>query len=163
MNKITFKRGHCHWKVIYKGAEVGVFHDQCNPNRDNSHKQYRCKDWTFSGVDGYDGRGKTRLLAIANCIKERKRLFSLADVKELNKEAGNYFFSRGAMGFFRSYMETGLLKGGYFVTSEKGEHSARAYTVRKVDYLDGSIDTIGEFEAHRIKEDAKEAIRFDRD
>lgn len=164
MDDITFKRGYHHWKAIYKGAEVGVFHDSCNPNRDNKHVTNRSKGWTFNGVDGYDGRGKTRLAAIADCIKERKRLFSLADVKQLNKDAGQYFFSRDTMRFFKSTIETGLLKGGYFITgeSQSGYASDRKYTARKVDYLDGSIKTLRDFNKCLTKEGAKDQIKADR-
>jgi hypothetical protein len=159
MKGITFKRGHYHWKVIYKGAEVGIFHDICS-NRPNTGKGR----WTFNGCDGYTGRGKTRLLAIADCIKERKRLFSLADVKELNREAGQYFFSRDTMRFFNSHIEGALLKGGYFVTSETQNYNTpRKYTARKVDYLNGSISTLGEFNECSTKDGAKYQIKADRD
>ena len=155
MKGITFKRGQGHWKVIYKGAEVGAFHDQTKALQ-------HARGWTFCGVDGYTGRGKTRLKAIEHCIQERKRLFSLADVKELNREAGQYFFSRSTMRFFSSCMETGLLKGGYFITSEEPPHGGRKYSARKVDYLNGSIETLSNFCEYRTKEDAKDTIRADR-
>lgn len=155
MNDITFKKGHYHWKAIYQGAVVGTFNDV---------KDRNLSGWTFNGVDGYDGRGKTRLKAIENCIQERKRLFSMADVKELNREAGQYFFSRDTMRFFKSTIETGLLKGGYFITgeSQSGYASGRKYTARKVDYLNGSIETIGEFHSFSTKDGAKDAIKADR-
>lgn len=152
MKKITFKRGQGHWKAIYQGAEVGVFHDVSN------HKGV----WCFEGVDGYTGRGKTRLAAIADCIKERKRIFTLADVKELNREAGQYFFSRDTMRFFKCTIETGLFKGGYFITSEQPPHGGRKYTARKVDFLNGSIKTIGEFGKCSTKALAKLDINLDR-
>ena len=160
MKGITFKRGHHHWKVIYKGAEVGIFHD-ITSNRPNKGKGR----WTFSGCDGYDGRGKTRLQAIADCIKERKRLFSMADVKDLNREAGQYFFSRDTMRFFKSTIETGLLKGGYFIAgeSQSGYAEGRKYTARKVDFLNGSVETLGDFGNCATKEDAKELIKSDRE
>ena len=159
MKEITFKRGYCHWKVLYQGAEVGVFHD--NACREDGDKRGR---WTFDGVDGYLGRGKTRLKAIENCIQERKRLFSLADVKELNREAGQYFFSRDTMRFFKSTIETGLLKGGYFITGESQSSyaSGRKYTARKVDFLNGSIETLGEFHSFSTRDGAKDAIKADR-
>jgi len=153
MKTITFKRGQGHWKVLYQGAEIGCFHDVA-----------RRIVWAFEGVDGYMGRGKTRLLAIADCIKERKRLFSLADVKELNREAGQHFFDRDTMRFFKSTIETGLLKGGYFITGESqtGYGSNRKYTARKVDYLNGSIKTLGEFNQCSTRDNAKIIINIDR-
>lgn len=159
MKKITFKRGQGHWKVIYQGAEVGAFHDAACQERGDTKGR-----WTFSGCDGYDGRGKTRLAAITDCIKERKRLFSLADVKELNREAGQHFFDRDTMRFFKSTIETGLLKGGYFITGESqtGYGSNRKYTARKVDYLNGSIETLGEFNQCSTKDNAKIIINIDR-
>lgn len=164
MKNITFKRGQGHWKVIYKGAEVGVFHDSCNPKRDKLSKIYKTKDWIFSGCDGYNGRGKTRLKAIENCIQDRKRLFSIADVKELNREAGQHFFDRSTMNFFKSTIETGLLKGGYFITgeSQRGYASGRKYTARKVDFLNGSIKMLDSFACYTSVEAAKMGIKADR-
>lgn len=157
MKRITFKRGQGHWKVIYQGAEVGAFHDQ-------TKAQQHARGWTFCGVDGYTGRGKTRLKAIENCMQERKRLFSMADIKELNREAGQYFFSRDTMRFFKSTIVTGLLKGGYFITgeSQSGYGSGRKYTARKVDYLNGSIQTLGEFGKCSTRALAKLNINLDR-
>lgn len=162
MKRITFKRGQGHWKVIYQGAEVGVFHDTCNPKRDKLSKIYKIKDWIFSGCDGYNGRGKTRLKAIESCIQDRKRLFSMADIKELNREAGQYFFERSTIRFFKSCIESGLLKGGYFITSEEPPHGGRKYSARKVDYLNGSIETLSDFCEYSTKEDARDAIKADR-
>lgn len=152
MKDITYKRGYHHWKAFYKGTEIGVFHDITQRNG----------VWSFCAAYGYSGRGKTRLAAIENCIKERKRLFTLADVKNLNRKSGFHFFDRSTMSFFKSTIETGLLKGGYFITSEKNGNSSRRYTARKVDYLDGSIPTLGQFQEFSTKQLAKLAINIDR-
>ena len=145
--KITYKKG----QAFYNGTIIGVFHDRRKPN-----------DWFFDAP--YGVHGKTRKEAIENTIKERKRLFTMADVKTLNKECGNHFFDRDTKRFFKSTIETTLLKGGYFITSESQSSytTGRRYTVRKVDYLDGSIHTVGEFQEHSSKQLAKLAINMER-
>ena len=84
---------------------------------------------------------------------------TIADVKKANKEAGSFFFDRKTMSFFNSKIESGLLKGKFFITSEQhGEHE-RAYTVREVQD-DASIKTIGKFMGHKTKAAAKSSISF---
>lgn len=63
-------------------------------------------------------------------------MYKIADIKAINREKGQYFFSRNTMKFFASkvlpYVYEG--KGGiYFVTSEKMcfEDYRRVFTVRK--------------------------------
>lgn len=68
---------------------------------------------------------------------------TLAEVKKANKDNGMLFFSPGSMKFFRSRMESTLLKGGYFITSEQFEDDEpRTFAVRRVEDTLGSIETI---------------------
>ena len=84
---------------------------------------------------------------------------TIADVKRLNKETGHYFFSPDTMRFFESRIETSLLKGNYFVTSELAPHDTeRKYTLREVDWNSGDINTIGDFYSHDSIDDAKKAL-----
>jgi len=69
------------------------------------------------------------------------------------------FFSKGAMQFFGSRIESALMKGDYFITSEQPPYGARKYTARKWN-RNGGIDSVGKgFTKYPTKEAAKEAIK----
>jgi hypothetical protein len=83
----------------------------------------------------------------------------MASVRAANQSIGNHWFDRDSMRFFNTRLESGLIAGRYFITSERmDENHARRYSVREA-LPDGSIDTIGEFQAYTTKEDAREAIK----
>lgn len=84
---------------------------------------------------------------------------TLAEFKAAHKAAGGHFFSRGAMRFFESRIESGLLKGGYFITSESyGDGSPRFYQVRQIDLADlRSIETVGDH--YETRDAAMDAVR----
>lgn len=86
---------------------------------------------------------------------------TLAQVKAANKAIGNYFFDRKSMRFFESKIESSLLKGEYFITSEKvGFRSySRRFSIRQV-LPDGSVKTFGNFNGFITKEQAKETLRI---
>lgn len=71
-----------------------------------------------------------------------------------------YWFSEETMAFFESRVETGLLAGDLFVTSERGPYddSPRLFSVRKfvINTERGTVDvaTIGDFQEHESLEDA---------
>jgi hypothetical protein len=84
---------------------------------------------------------------------------SMADVESANRQIGNHWFDRDTMRFFNTKIESGLIGGKYFITSERyDEDRPRRYSVRRAD-TDGTIDTVGEFHAHLTREDAREVIR----
>jgi len=85
---------------------------------------------------------------------------TIAEVRAANKAAGQYFFERATMRFFRSIVESGLYAGRYFVTSERGPHddSPRRYSVREAE-PDGGIETCGDFQEYLTIEDARAAAR----
>ena len=84
---------------------------------------------------------------------------TIEDVKSANRQTGGHWFDRDTMRFFNTKIESGLIGGKYFITSERyDEDRPRKYTVRMAA-PDGSVDTIGEFQAHLSKENAREAIR----
>jgi hypothetical protein len=72
---------------------------------------------------------------------------TIHDVKVANDLIDNHFFDPATMRFFNSRVETDLIDGRFFVTSEKGPNGIRAFTVREAK-PDGSIDTVGEFQEH---------------
>lgn len=90
---------------------------------------------------------------------------TMKEFKDLNKASGFYFFSDSTMQFFNSLVETELLKGNYFITSERFEDSNRKlwpkeYAVRKADLHTGSVETVSK--NHKSIKEAKEAIKRER-
>lgn len=84
-----------------------------------------------------------------------------AEMRVANERAGRYFFSAGAMRFFRSRVQTGVYGGRLFITSEqfedsRGNRARRRYTVRAC--LDnGTVETVGEFQAYATRSAAVHA------
>lgn len=80
------------------------------------------------------------------------RFYDMDDVRRANARRGHHFFESSTLRFFRSRIGTELYGGRYFVTSEQfapssGRPAARRYTVREV-LPDGSVETVGEFQAY---------------
>jgi hypothetical protein len=85
---------------------------------------------------------------------------SIESIKRANREAGLNWFAPDSMRFFGSRILSGVYSGRFFVTSERcrwGDHD-RLYSVR-VACPDGSIDTVGAFQAYRTARQAKAAAR----
>lgn len=84
---------------------------------------------------------------------------TITKIKQANKKAGGSFFDRGTMKFFNSKVESGVIKGKYFITSEKYEFfNPKRYTIRKITST-GSIDTIGNFCQFNSKRMASDYIK----
>lgn len=107
------------------------------------------------GVYTYDNPGKLLLR-----VKPRYRYMD--DIRKRNAAAGGHWFEPSTLRFFSSRVQEAFYgsKDGraYFVTSERGPHGPRAYSVR-VAQLDGSIDTVGEFQGYRTGQAAHAAAR----
>ena len=84
---------------------------------------------------------------------------TLAEVEAANKASGNHWFDRDTMNFFETSLETDLLVGGFFVSSEQPPHGPRLYSVRRVKNEQGHITTIGEFCGWKSKREASAAIK----
>lgn len=84
---------------------------------------------------------------------------TITELKALNKENGGCWFDRGSMRFFNCRIESPILGGRLFVSSERqdDEHK-RLYTVRSFDDK-GSIDTVGEFQEHSTRAEAMAAAK----
>lgn len=90
-------------------------------------------------------------------------------MKSAVNESGNRFFTPGAMEFFHTQIETPLIYGSYFVTSEYMEDPAekkytaryfteRFHTVPASAHMRYSDENIGEFQAYDSVAEAREAI-----
>ena len=68
---------------------------------------------------------------------------TIADVKQANKDAGYYFFSRDTMQFFGTRIESALYKNNTFITSDYTgfERNNRAYSVRVFHPETGIVNT----------------------
>jgi len=92
----------------------------------------------------------------------RKSSMSMADVRRLNREKGQYFFSRDTMKFFNSKVESDLIGDKYFVTSEQfsGDPALgvpagdRLFSVREFDSKTGRVKTYGDFQKFKTRAEA---------
>ena len=68
---------------------------------------------------------------------------TMADVKQANKDAGYYFFSKDTMRFFGTRIVSALYKNNTFITSDYTdfERNNRAYSVRVFHPETGIVDT----------------------
>ena len=83
---------------------------------------------------------------------------TIAEINAKNKEAGFCWFEKEAMAFFSSKIESDVMYGHFFITSEKcGEGHPRLFSVRYAD-IDGDIRTMGKFQGHKTKAAAKAFI-----
>lgn len=83
---------------------------------------------------------------------------TIAELCRLNKENGGCWFEEGSMRFFGTRIETEVIGGCYFVTSEQPPHGERGYTIRKFDDT-GDIETVGELCGYGTKARAVAALR----
>ena len=86
---------------------------------------------------------------------------TLADARAHNTAQGLHFFDRGTMKFWKSRIESTLIRGRYFITSEApfelgGRTARRIYAVRYANN-DGTIKTLASF--LRSKDEARGFIR----
>lgn len=85
---------------------------------------------------------------------------TLAEFKTLNRSTGRHFFDRDAMKFFNSRIESGLIGGRFFVTSEKmDEYAPRLYTIREA-MDDGSVQDANGYQRYHSLEAARLAVRL---
>lgn len=98
----------------------------------------------------------------AELAKNSPRAFTyrtIADVRAANKAIGGHWFDRSSMRFFNSVIESKLINGRYFVTSERIDlDHKKLYTVREAN-SDGDIDIVGEFQGYHTRENAMIAAR----
>lgn len=87
-----------------------------------------------------------------------REVFSIAALRELNAENGGCWFDKASMRFFGTRIESGILTGHFFVTSEQPPHGRRAYTVRTFDDK-GSIGTHGQLCGYATKAQALKAAQ----
>jgi len=82
---------------------------------------------------------------------------TMTDVITANSQVGGHWFEKSTMRFFNTRIESRLIAGHRFITSEKGPDEVRRYTVREA-LPDGSIDTVGEFQQYETLREAKAVV-----
>lgn len=88
-------------------------------------------------------------------------MFTIDAIMRANRESGGHYFDADTMRFFSSRVLPTVIAGRFFITSERTgfDHSSpRAYSVREF-MPDGSIETVGEFNAYATSGAAKTAAR----
>ena len=87
---------------------------------------------------------------------------SLAEVKAAFKAEGDNWFDKSVMEWWHSKVESQLIGGQFFITSEQREtDTERKFSVRKVIRTKAgslSIDTSGEFHSHETLAQAHAAL-----
>lgn len=81
-----------------------------------------------------------------------------SNITELKSESNGHFFDRSSMRFFNSRILSTVYRGVYFITSEQHRpEDARLFTVRMS--LNGSIETVGQFQQFKSTASARAFIR----
>jgi len=84
---------------------------------------------------------------------------TMTDVRHNNKASGRFWFSPETMRFFKSRVESRLLKQRYFITSEQfGDDFPRLFTIRVYDPKTHQIDTVGKFQDYKTKQEAIDEV-----
>jgi hypothetical protein len=76
----------------------------------------------------------------------------------LNQKKGQHWFDRDTIRFFKSTYSH-LYDNKYFISSEKSPHDKRKWSIRKVDWRTGNVETVGEFQQFTTKKQAEKKLR----
>ena len=83
---------------------------------------------------------------------------NLREVLDANDAAGQHFFDADTMEFFNSKLESDLIDGRFFITSERFDFdTAKQYTIRAAQD-DGAIVTLGDFGQYQTLQDARDVL-----
>lgn len=85
---------------------------------------------------------------------------TVADVRYKMNQGGSYWWSKESMRFFNTRVESTLMQGDYFITSELSPYGhKRMYSVRHYDRANNDIDTVGDFYSYHSREQAKDCVK----
>jgi hypothetical protein len=86
---------------------------------------------------------------------------SIEEMKKRDSETGQYWFSKGAMAFFNTKIESEPTEKGHFVTSEYPEDPIqKRYTIRYFDPITNKVETIGDFRQYETLSEAMEGLSY---
>ena len=84
---------------------------------------------------------------------------TIEEMKKRNAAQGQFWFTKGAMEFFNTKIESEPSEKGCFITSEYMEDpSKKRYTIRFFDQEKNTVETIGDFREYETLKDAKGAL-----
>jgi hypothetical protein len=98
----------------------------------------------------------------ARHLAMKKKRLSIGDIKELNRKAGQHWFSPDTMRFFKSKIpqdHVGLVNNRYFITSEKSPWDKRKYSIREWLGKSKTIETVGDFGSFNTKSQAERKLK----
>src|SRR4051794_19932627 len=85
--------------------------------------------------------------------------FTVEQIKQANRDAGQHFFSPDTMRFFKSRVMDFVTGGRFFVTSEQNGYSdPRMWSIREA-MPDGTIESYSEFQQYSSGAVAKRAAK----
>lgn len=80
---------------------------------------------------------------------------TIKEAKAISKANGQHFFDPQSMRFFNSKIESELIEGRYFITSERYDlDSPKLYTIRQISDKGQILDDLGEFQEFATLENA---------
>lgn len=88
-------------------------------------------------------------------IKDR----TMSGFMMLHKDKGGHWFDRDTIEFFNSRIGP-LVKGRYFISSERAPHNPRKWSIRKVNWKTAQVDTVGEFGGFNTEVQAKNFLKI---
>jgi hypothetical protein len=95
-------------------------------------------------------------------MSDQPQFHSIAEVNAAFDAEGSSWFKPATMKWWHSKIESGMIGGQFFITSEQREpDTERRFSVRKVTRDSNgrlSIDTVGEFHSHETRDDARRAL-----
>jgi hypothetical protein len=83
---------------------------------------------------------------------------TIDDFIRLHQKKGCHWFDKETIRFFKSNYGP-LYSQKYFISSEKGPYSNRKWTIRKINWNNGKVDTVGEFQKFNTEKQAQEYMR----
>lgn len=90
-------------------------------------------------------------------------MFHYIDMQTAIKRHKGHWFSDGAMAFFDTILDSEAYQrddgNTYFVTGERYEDDFVTLWTVRVQYPDGSIDTVGDFQKYGTKEEARSVAK----
>lgn len=113
---------------------------------------------------GYRGSlcGTCRVKKNADHLRRKKKRLVMRDIIDLNRKAGQHWFSPDTKKFFKSKWpedHVGLVNNQYFISSEKSPWDARKYSIRKWDGKRKGIDTVEGFGDFKTKAQAQRHLQ----
>ena len=115
-----------------------------------------------------EGSGFTRICPLcaknknARHLAHKKKRLVMRDIMDLNRKAGQHWFSEDTKKFFKSKWpedHVGLVNNQFFISSEKSPWDDRKYSIRKFSGKTKTVDTIGEFGGFKTKSQAERHLQ----